>query len=35
MPPGPWLYPEDQIADVPLRLLAAEIHPGKDLSAAA
>ncbi len=22
---GPWLYPEDQIADVPLRLLAAEI----------
>ncbi|MGH6813994.1 MAG: GTPase Era [Methylocella sp.] len=25
MPPGPWLYPEDQIADKPLRLLAAEI----------
>ena len=25
MPPGPWLYPEDQIADAPLRLLAAEI----------
>jgi len=25
MPPGPWLYPEDQISDVPLRLLAAEI----------
>src|SRR5690606_1527537 len=25
MPPGPWLYPEDQIADVPLRLLAAEV----------
>jgi GTP-binding protein Era len=25
MPPGPWLYPADQIADVPLRLLAAEI----------
>ncbi|MFW6077494.1 MAG: GTPase Era [Hyphomicrobiales bacterium] len=25
MPPGPWLYPEDQVADVPLRLLAAEI----------
>lgn len=24
MPPGPWLYPEDQIADLPLRLLAAE-----------
>ncbi len=25
MPAGPWLYPEDQIADLPLRLLAAEI----------
>ena len=25
MPPGPRLYPEDQIADVPLRLLAAEV----------
>lgn len=25
VPPGPWLYPEDQIADIPLRLLAAEI----------
>jgi GTPase len=25
MPLGPWLYPEDQVADVPLRLLAAEI----------
>jgi GTPase len=25
MPPGPWLYPEDQISDLPLRLLAAEI----------
>ena len=25
MPTGPWLYPEDQIADMPLRLLAAEI----------
>lgn len=24
VPPGPWLYPEDQIADLPLRLLAAE-----------
>lgn len=23
-PPGPWLYPEDQIADLPLRMLAAE-----------
>ncbi|MBL4873713.1 MAG: GTPase Era [Rhodobacteraceae bacterium] len=25
LPDGPWLYPEDQIADLPLRLLAAEI----------
>ncbi len=25
MPPGPWLYPEDQIADAPLRLWAAEV----------
>lgn len=25
MPQGPWLYPEDQIADAPLRQLAAEI----------
>ena len=25
MPPGPWLYPEDQISDMPLRLLTAEI----------
>jgi GTP-binding protein Era len=25
LPEGPWLYPEDQIADLPLRLLAAEI----------
>jgi GTP-binding protein Era len=25
VPLGPWLYPEDQIADLPLRLLAAEI----------
>jgi GTPase len=25
MPPGPWLYPEDQISDLPLRQLAAEI----------
>ena len=24
MPAGPWLYPEDQLADIPLRLLAAE-----------
>ena len=25
MPEGPWLYPEDQVSDVPARLLAAEI----------
>jgi GTP-binding protein Era len=25
MPEGPWLYPEDQTADIPARLLAAEI----------
>lgn len=25
MPEGPWLYPEDEITDAPLRLLAAEI----------
>jgi GTPase len=25
MSPGPWLYPEDQISDAPLRFLAAEI----------
>jgi len=25
MKPGPWLYPEDQIADVPLRMIASEI----------
>jgi GTP-binding protein Era len=25
MPVGPWLYPEDQAADIPTRLLAAEI----------
>lgn len=24
LPEGPWLYPEDQIADMPMRLLAAE-----------
>jgi GTP-binding protein Era len=24
MPEGPWLYPEDQIADLPMRILAAE-----------
>jgi GTP-binding protein Era len=31
MPPGPWLYPEDQISDMPLRLLAAEITREKIL----
>ena len=25
MMPGPWLYPEDQLSDIPLRLLAAEV----------
>jgi GTP-binding protein Era len=25
MPKGPWLYPEDQVSDAPLRSLAAEI----------
>ena len=25
IPPGPWLYPEDQIAEAPIRSLAAEI----------
>lgn len=25
VPPGPWLYPEDQVSDAPLRFLAAEI----------
>jgi GTP-binding protein Era len=25
MPPGPWLYPEDDITDMPERLLAAEV----------
>jgi GTP-binding protein Era len=25
VPEGPWLYPEDQISDAPLRILAAEI----------
>ncbi|MFI4987121.1 MAG: GTPase Era, partial [Alphaproteobacteria bacterium] len=25
MPPGPWLYAEDQLSDLPLRLLAAEL----------
>ncbi len=25
MPPGPWLFPEDEVSDMPSRLLAAEI----------
>lgn len=25
LPPGPWLYPEDQLSDIPQRLLAAEV----------
>lgn len=25
MPPGPWLFPEDEVSDAPLRSLAAEI----------
>ena len=25
VPDGPWLYPEDQIADLPLRMIAAEM----------
>ncbi|MGH6954292.1 MAG: KH domain-containing protein, partial [Alphaproteobacteria bacterium] len=25
LPEGPWLFPEDQLSDTPLRLLAAEI----------
>lgn len=28
-PPGPWLYPEDQIADLPERMLAAEVSREK------
>ena len=25
LPPGPWHYPEDQLSDMPMRMLAAEI----------
>ena len=25
LPPGPWLYPDDQLSDMPARLLAAEV----------
>ncbi|MDO5620050.1 MAG: GTPase Era [Paracoccus sp. (in: a-proteobacteria)] len=31
VPPGPWLYPEDQIADLPMRQIAAEITREKAL----
>ena len=31
MPPGPWLYPEDQVSDAPMRSLAAEITREKIL----
>jgi len=31
MPRGPWLYPEDQVSDAPLRALAAEITREKIL----
>ena len=31
MPPGPWLFPEDQIADAPLRQWAAEVTSRKDV----
>jgi GTP-binding protein Era len=29
MPPGPWLFPEDEVSDMPLRLLASEISREK------
>jgi hypothetical protein len=32
MPPGPWLYPEDQIADMPVRCRRRD-HARKFLSA--
>ena len=25
LPPGPWLFPEDQLSDAPERLIAAEV----------
>ena len=34
VPPGPWLYPEDQLADLPMRMIAAEITREKLTSAA-
>ena len=35
MPPGPWLYPEDQLTDISERLLAGRDHAGAALPAAA
>ena len=29
VPVGPWLYPPDQVADLPVRMMAAEITRGK------
>ena len=29
LPEGPWLYPEDQIADLPMRMIAAEMTRAK------
>src|SRR3546814_13818434 len=26
LPEGPWLFPEDQISDMPMRLIAAEVN---------
>jgi len=28
LPEGPYMYPEDQISDLPLRMLAAEVTRG-------
>jgi len=32
VPPGPWHYPEDEVSDLPMRLLAAEITREKILN---
>ena len=29
VPPGPWLFPEDQVSDLPVRVIAAEITRGR------
>jgi len=29
VPPGPWLFPEDQVSDLPLRVIAAEVTRGR------